>query len=108
MKQAFYKAIPFYRNNIRYFSTLEKVVKMEVNMRTPYRSFFHNFNGFNRIIVGTIKGQLAIQSRTPPTVYLLPAGEIKFSQLSKGPGYKVDDDCSGEFVHSGGFVVIHP
>lgn len=97
----------FYRLSVRQFSGLEKVAKMEVSMRTPYRTFFNKFNGFLRIYVNTIKGQLAIQSRTPPTIYLLPAGEIKFIQLSKGPGSDVDSSASGEFVHSGGYVAVH-
>ena len=107
MKAFIKKTSSMYYQPSKLFSTLEKVVKMEVSMRTPYKTYFKNFNGFQRIYVGTIKGQLAIQSRTPPTVYLLPAGEIKFTQLTKGKGYEVSDSCSGEFVHSGGYVAIH-
>lgn len=108
MKTSFIKSKLFYPSTFRYFSSLERVAKMEVNMKTPYRSFLKNFNGFNRFYVGTIKGQLAIQNRTPPTVYLLPAGEIKFIQLAPGPGNNLDSNASGEFVHAGGYVVVHP
>jgi len=107
MKAQIFKQFSLFKSSNKYFSGLEKVAKMEVTMRTPYRTFFDKFNGFQRIYVGTIKGQLAIQGRTPPTVYLLPAGEIKFTQLAQGAGYKVGGPCSGEFVHAGGYVAVH-
>lgn len=107
MKTTFRKTFSLLSNSKRLFSTTERLPKMEVSMRTPYRTFFNKFNGFQRIYVGTIQGQLAIQNKTPPTIYLLPAGEIKFIQLNKGPGNEVGD-CSGEFVHSGGYVAVHP
>ena len=97
----------FNKQQKKHFSVLPKVPKMELNMRTPYRVFFENFNGFSRIYVGTIKGQLSIQNRTIPVIYLLPAGEVKLTQLVKGEGSKVKPDCSGEFIHSGGYAIYH-
>lgn len=109
MKTNFFKKSGLLYNNIlKNFSQLEKVAKLEVNMRTPYKSIFRNFNGFLRLYVGTLKGQMCIQNRTPPTVYLLPAGEIKFIQLQKDKGANISDNCSGEFIHSGGYAVVHP
>ena len=74
------KFLKFSRRN---FSVLPKAPKLELTMRTPYRTFFKNFIGFQRIYVGTIEGQLAIQNRTPPVIYLLPAGDIKIINLIK-------------------------
>ena len=61
-------------NNIRYFGVLPKLPKLELTMRTPYESFFKDFNGFQRVYVGTSKGQIAIGNKTIPRVYLLPPG----------------------------------
>ncbi len=57
-------------------------------MRSPYRTFFKNFIGFQRLYVGTIEGQVAIQNRTPPVIYLLPSGEIKVMNLIKSKIYR--------------------
>lgn len=89
------------------FSVLPKVTKMEVSMRTPYRTFFHKFNGFTRFYIGTIKGMLSVSNRTYPTAYLLPAGEIKFIHLQHSQGNECESGISGEFVHTGGYVVVH-
>jgi len=67
----------------RNFSVLPKAPKMELTMRSPYRTFFKNFIGFQRLYIGTIEGQVAIQNRTPPVIYLLPAGDIKVMNLIK-------------------------
>lgn len=72
--------IKFARRN---FSVLPKAPKLELTMRSPYRTFFKNFIGFQRLYIGTIEGQVAIQNRTPPVIYLLPAGEIKVMNLIK-------------------------
>jgi hypothetical protein len=72
--------IKFARRN---FSVLPKAPKLELTMRSPYRTFFKNFIGFQRLYVGTIEGQVAIQNRTPPVIYLLPAGEIKVMNMIK-------------------------
>lgn len=72
--------IKFARRN---FSVLPKAPKLELTMRSPYRTFFKNFIGFQRLYVGTIEGQVAIQNRTPPVIYLLPAGEIKVINMVK-------------------------
>ena len=109
MKSNYFKQSSlFYKNFFKSFSQLEKLGKLEVNMRTPYNSIFRNFNGFLRVYVGTLKGQMCIQNKTPPTVYLLPAGEIKFINLVKGVGANISDGFSGTFVHGGGYAVVHP
>ena len=73
----------FFKIARRNFSVLPKAPKLELTMRSPYRTFFKNFIGFQRLYVGTIEGQVAIQNRTPPVIYLLPAGEIKVMNLIK-------------------------
>ena len=96
-----------FKTSKRNFSVLPKLMKMEVTMRSPYRTFFEKFNGFNRIYVGTIKGQMAIGNRTFPAIYILPAGEIKVVGLTKGDGNKCEDGISGDFIHSGGHCMVH-
>ena len=107
MKSNFNKNFSLFYKQNKYFSVAEKVTKIEVSMRTPYRTFYNKFNGFQRIYVGTLNGQMVISNRTPPTVYLLPAGELKLMQVSKGQGNNVEDS-NGEFIHSGGYVAVHP
>ena len=101
------KAKQLFKLSYKQFSVLPKVPKMEITMRTPYRTFFNNHSGFQRLYVNTIKGLMAIQNRTPPVIYLLPAGEIKLTHLTKGEGNKLEQNASGEFMHSGGYVVVH-
>ena len=100
------------KNNFLYkfskmnFSVLPKATKMELTMRTPYRTFFENFNGFTRIYIGTLEGQIGIGNRTYPAIYLLPAGEIKVTALTAGKG-NFSEESSGEFVHTGGYCMVH-
>jgi hypothetical protein len=93
--------------NKKYFSVLPKAPKMELTMRSPYKTFFKNFIGFQRIYVGTQKGQMAISNRTPPVIYLLPAGEIRVTNMQRTVGNLTDSNSNGEFVHSGGYVIVH-
>ena len=69
---------------MRFFGVLPKLPKVELTMRTPYRTFFENFNQFTRIYVHTIKGLMAIGNRSIPRVYLLPPGEISVKNQQKG------------------------
>ena len=69
---------------MRFFGVLPKLPKVELTMRTPYRTIFNNFNLFTRIYVGTTKGLMAIGNRSIPRVYLLPPGEIKVQGITHG------------------------
>lgn len=89
------------------FSVLPKAMKMEISMRTPYRTFFDKFNGFNRIYIQTLEGQIGIGNGTYPAIYLLPAGEVKVTQVTAGKGNFLEDNSSGEFVHTGGYCMVH-
>ena len=93
-------------NNIRYFGVLPKLPKLELTMRTPYESFFKDFSGFQRVYVGTSKGQIAIGNKTIPRVYLLPPGQIKVAHMTEGTG-KITKSESGEFIHTGGWLFVH-
>jgi hypothetical protein len=68
----------------KHFSVLPKVPKMELTMRSPYRTFFKHFIGFQRIYINTLQGLMCISNRTPPVIYLLPAGELRVTQMSRG------------------------
>jgi hypothetical protein len=57
---------------------------MELTMRSPYKTFFKNFIGFQRIYINTIKGLMCVSNRTPSVMYLLPAGEIRVTQMVRG------------------------
>jgi hypothetical protein len=97
----------FYSNSKRYFSVLPKAPKMELTMRSPYKTFFKNFIGFQRLYINSLKGQRVISNRTYPTMYLLPAGEIKLIGMLRGEGNQSDVTSTGEFVHSGGWCIVH-
>ena len=97
----------FYKHFSRNFSVLPKLPKLELTMKSPYKTYFRNFNGFQRLYIGTLKGQLCIGNRTNPVIYLLPAGEVKLVGLVKAEGNFVEANATGEFVHSGGVCIVH-
>ena len=72
------------QTQMRFFGVLPKLPKVELTMRTPYRTFFENFNSFTRVYVYTAKGQIAIGNRSIPRVYLLPPGEINVKNVQSG------------------------
>ena len=91
---------------VRYFGVLPKLPKIELTMRTPYKTFFNNFSGFTRLYCGTSKGQISIGNKTIPRVYLLPPGQIKVAHLTAGEGKHTDSE-NGEFIHTGGWLFVH-
>lgn len=78
-----------------------KKQKMELTIRTPYRTLFENFDGFSRVITTTNEAALIIQNRAPPALHILPPGVIKVKMTTEIKGQ------SGEFMHIGGWAVIH-
>ena len=72
------------QTQMRFFGVLPKLPKVELTMRTPYRTFFENFNNFTRVYVATSKGLIAIGNRSIPRVYLLPPGEINVKNVQAG------------------------
>ncbi|CAD8097716.1 unnamed protein product [Paramecium sonneborni] len=87
--------------NCSFFSTAKKA-KMELTVRTPYKTILDKFEGFSRIVAKTNEAALIIQNRTPAAVYILPPGplKIKFTQDVKG--------ITGDFLHLGGYVFVNP
>ena len=76
--------------------------KMQITLRSPYKTFMKNFDGFSRIVGQTTEGALVIQSKQPAAAYILLPGTLKVQLTEERK------DTTGEFVHSGGFAVIHP
>ena len=93
------------QNSMRMFSTA-KLPQLEVTLRTPYRTLFENFSGFEFFYVSTIKGNKAIVNSGVPATYLLPAGQIQFINMTEGQGKKTES-TSGLFMHTGGWVHVH-
>ena len=91
---------------MRFFGVLPKLPKVELTMRTPYMTYFKNFNNFTRVYVQTSKGLIAIGNRSIPRVYLLPPGEINVKNIQSGDGNYSKSD-SGLFIHTGGWLFVH-
>ena len=92
---------------MRFFGVLPKLARVELTVRTPYRTVFEKCSGFQRLYVRTIKGQIAIGNKSIPRVYLLPPGEMKVHGLMAGTqGNKAKSD-SGLFMHTGGWLFVH-
>ena len=107
-----FKAAPAQRSMVmaaqqmRFFGVLPKLPKMELTIRTPYRTLLKDFSQFQRIIVRTVAGDRSIENRCPPRVYLLPPGQFKITGLNKGEGNFSSSD-SGLFNHTGGWMHVH-
>ena len=91
---------------MRFFGVMPKLAKMELTIRTPYRTIFENFAGFTRLQVRTIGGDMTIGNKSIPRVYLLPPGEMKVQGLQAGEGNHTGSD-SGLFMHTGGWLFVH-
>ncbi len=103
---SFYRQLQLTQTTFRYFGVLPKLPKLELTMRTPYRTFFDKFSAFTRIYVNNGKGQISIGNKSIPRVYLLPPGEIKLQGMMPGEGNKSKSD-SGYFIHTGGWLFVH-
>ena len=91
---------------MRYFGVMPKLARMELTVRTPYRTLFDKYNGFKHLTVNTIGGNITIGNKSIPRVYLLPPGEMKVSGITSGEGNKTTSE-SGLFMHSGGWLFVH-
>ena len=100
------RAMPTIMQPMRYFGAVAKLQKMELTIRTPYRTIFENFAGFTRLQVRTIGGDMTIGNKSIPRVYLLPPGEMKVQGLQAGEGNNTTSD-SGMFMHTGGWLFVH-
>jgi hypothetical protein len=88
-------------HNMSAFYFAAKKQKMELTLRTPYKTYFENFDGFSRILTKTNEAALIIQNRSPPSLYVLPPGviKIKLTQDTKG--------VPSELMHIGGWAIVH-
>ena len=90
----------------RMFSSMQKLAKMELTVRTPYRTLFSDFANFQHLTVTTIGGNMTIGNKTIPCVYLLPPGQMKVGGMGQGAGNHTESD-SGLFMHTGGWAFVH-
>lgn len=104
--QTVFRQMQMTQTQMRFFGVLPKLPKVELTMRTPYRTLFKDFNGFTRVYVQTNKGLIAIGNRSIPRVYLLPPGEINVKNVQAGDGNFATND-SGLFIHTGGWLFVH-
>ena len=95
------------QNQVRFFS-VPKLAKIELTVRTPYRTLVKNFNGFSQLYVEAMKGQMAIGNRTIPRVYLLAPGQMKIAGYQEGEGSFLEKDATGKLIHTGGWLHVHP
>ncbi len=104
--QTVFRQMAITQTQMRFFGVLPKLPKVELTMRTPYRTLFKDFNNFTRVYVQTNKGLIAIGNRSIPRVYLLPPGEINVKNVQAGDGNFATND-SGLFIHTGGWLFVH-
>lgn len=57
---------------------------MELTLRTPYKTYFENFDGFSRVIAKTNEAALVIQNKSPASLYVLPPGYNIFNKQFEG------------------------
>ena len=104
--QTVFRQMAMTQTQMRFFGVLPKLPKVELTMRTPYRTLFKDFNNFTRVYVQTNKCLIAIGNRSIPRVYLLPPGEINVKSVQAGDGNFTNND-SGLFIHTGGWLFVH-
>lgn len=87
---------------LSYAFSVQKKPRMEFTIRTPYKTIIKDFDGVQRAITKTNEAALVIQNKFPPSAYVIPPGhlKLKFTQDVK--------DTSGDYLHLGGWVTIHP
>ena len=69
----------FVRTNTlgRAFSEVAKKPRMELTVRSPYKTFFNAETDFARVITRTDAAALVIQNNSPPATFVLPAGRLQ-------------------------------
>jgi len=87
--------------NSNFFSTVTKKIRMELTLRTPYRTLLKNFDGFSRILAKTNEAALVIQNKTPPACYVLPPGHLRVKFVTD------QKHTSGDYLHLGGWATVH-
>lgn len=75
---------------------------MELTIRTPYKTLCSKLTDFQRIITKTNEAVLVISNKMPAALHILPPGSLMVRTGSQIPGF------SGDFLHTGGWLAIHP
>ena len=102
-----FKRMAMVQNQMRFFGVAAKLPKMELTVRTPYKTFFNKFATFDTVFVDGVKGRIALVNGMPAQIHLIPAGQLTVSDIGEGPG-KQTESTSGKFIHTGGWVFVHP
>ncbi len=84
----------------RVFFSIARSPKMELTIRTPYKTLVSKLSDFTRIVTKTNQAVLIVQNNMPPAMHVLPPGYLKVRLNNPS------DDFSGDFMHTGGFLVI--
>ena len=85
----------------RGFASIVKKPRMELTIRTPYKTLFSNFTDFKRITSKTTDYHISISNKMPPAAYILTPGRISVIPEADRKDFK------GDFVHLGGWLTIH-
>ena len=104
-KNAIYRQM-LLSQQMRAFGVLPKLPRVELTMRTPYRTIFKDFGNFSRVYVHSIKGYMGIGNKSIPRVYLLPPGQVTVKGANPGEGNFATNE-SGCFMHGGGWLFVH-
>ena len=85
---------------IRGFSTAMKKPKMELTIRTPYKTLFNKYTDFRSITTKTSDAHIVIMNKMPPALHMLVPGLISIKPETDNKSFV------GEFAHFGGWMVI--
>ncbi len=85
----------------KHSSNVVKKPRMELTIRTPYKTYLKSFAGFQNLLTKTTTSVLLVQNRMPPALHLLPPGRIQVKTLEKVEGFE------GTLMHTGGWLVIN-
>ena len=83
----------------RAFSTVAP--KMELTIRTPYKTLFNKSTNFKGLNATTIDGYYYVNDKTPASVRMLLPGSLSVQPDTDSK------DFVGNFVHTGGWLVVH-
>ena len=75
---------------------------MLLTIRTPYKIIAKEITDYSRVIAKTNEAILCVQNRMPAAAHILPPGKLVVRLNNP------TEDFSGDLMHMGGFLVIHP
>ena len=68
------KRMALVSDQMRFFAAVTKNTKMELTVRTPYKTLFNKFTAFDTVFVEGVKGRIALVNGMPAQIHLIPAG----------------------------------